>query len=57
MTIEVNGHDARTTNYLIDRLKQHLATFEVPTTQGTDEKHMTRENTINKQTNHSFLEH
>jgi hypothetical protein len=38
MTIEVNGHHARTTNYLIDRLKQHLATLEVPTTQGTDEK-------------------
>ena len=38
MTIEVNEHDAWTTNYLIDRLKQHLATFEIPVAPNNDER-------------------
>jgi hypothetical protein len=38
MTIEVNEYDAWTPNYLVDRLKQHLATSEVPAALGIDEK-------------------
>ena len=38
MTIEVNEHDAWTLNYLVDRLKQHLATFEIPVAPNNDER-------------------
>jgi hypothetical protein len=32
-----NKHDVWTSNYLIDRLKQHLATFEIPVAPNNDE--------------------
>lgn len=38
MTVEVNEHHSWTSNYLVDRLKEHLATFEVPVALGNNEK-------------------
>jgi hypothetical protein len=35
---EVREHEQWTTNYLVDRLKQHLATFEVSVTSNDDRK-------------------
>jgi hypothetical protein len=38
MTIEVTENEPWTTNYLVDRLKQHLATFETSITSSDNEK-------------------
>jgi hypothetical protein len=38
MTIEVKECHPWTSNYLIDRLKQHLATFEIPVAPDNDDK-------------------
>lgn len=38
MTVEVNEHHSWTSNYLVDRLKEHLAIFEVPVVLGNNEK-------------------
>ena len=57
MIIELNEHESWTKNCLMDRLKQHLATFEASITSSDDKKSMITENTSNRYINHSFLEH
>jgi hypothetical protein len=38
MAIEINEHEPWTKNYLVDRLKRHLATFDVSVRPSNDEK-------------------